>query len=86
MKVYSKQELEKVIKGCENDEYAYIVSAAHILSGIIDGTKDSEDKDIKTTLWVKFMQAYTRCIRNSQIRTITFDCRIDGSKTGLQEF
>ena len=82
MRILSEQKLRNVIKGCENDSYLEIVAAARILMGIIDGSKNSKEEDIKTTLWVKFMQADTRVIQNNpdKAEIITWDCRMSFQK------
>lgn len=86
MKIYSREEILEIIMGCEDDYYTYIVAAARILTGIIDGSKDAEE-DLKLALWTKFMQAYTRFIKNNpdKVETITFDCHITSWRTGLRE-
>ena len=96
MKQYTKQVINKIMRGCQNDDYTSIVSASRIICKFIEGSADidcdSEMKDfMKISLWRNFMRAYSRYIKNNPnaILCISIDCifssMILGDYAGIEE-
>ena len=96
MKRIKEEALHEIMEGCVNDDYKSICKAGRLLSDIAFGLKDIEAEErmrdfLKTSLFRKFMRAYTRYIlANPQIiNQIAIDCSFtsmaNGEYTGIEE-
>ena len=96
MKRIKEEALREIMEGCVNDNYKSICKAGRLLSDIAFGLKDIEAEErmrgfLKTSLFRKFMRAYTRYIlANPQvINQIAVDCSFthmaDSKYTGIEE-
>lgn len=96
MKQYTKEAIERIMMGCQNDDYNSIVSASRIICIFVEGNADIDCDPVmkpimKISLWRKFMRAYSRFIRNNPhaIMNISIDCFfssiIKGERKGIEE-
>ena len=96
MKRIKEEALREIMEGCVNDNYKSICKAGRLLSDLAFGLKDIEAEErmrgfLKTSLFRKFMRAYTRYIlANPQvISQIAMDCSFtamnNGEYTGIEE-
>lgn len=96
MKQYTKEAIERIMQGCQNDDYNSVVSASRIICRFIEGDADIDCDPVmkpimKISLWEKFMRAYSRFIRNNPhaITNISIDCFfssiIKGERKGIEE-
>lgn len=84
------------MEGCQQNNYQCICIAGRLLSDLASGLKDIEAEErmksyFKTSLFRKFMRAYTRYIlaNPDKINQIAVDCSFtsmaDGEYTGIKE-
>lgn len=96
MKRIKEEALREIMEGCMSDDYKSICKAGRLLSDLAFGLKDIEAEErvrgfLKTSLYRKFMRAYTRYIlaNPNSINQIAVDCSftsmIDGEYTGIKE-
>ena len=96
MKRVKIEHLQEIMRGCIDNDYKSICQAGRLLSDLASGLKDIEAEDrmkshFKTSLYRKFMRAYTRYIlANPQvINQIAIDCSFtsmaNGEYTGIKE-
>lgn len=96
MKTIKIEHLQEIMRGCIDNDYKSICQAGRLLSDLASGLKDIEAEDrmkshFKTSLYRKFMRAYTRYIlANPQvINQIAVDCSFTsmacGEYTGIEE-
>ena len=91
-----EEALREIMEGCMSDDYKSICKAGRLLSELASGLKDIEAEErmrgfLKTSLYRKFMRAYTRYILTNPnvINQIAIDCSFtsmaDGEYTGIKE-
>lgn len=96
MKVIKIEYLQEIMEGCKQNDYKSICKAGRLLSDLAAGHKDIEVESrmkatFKTSLYRKFMRAYTRYIlANPNIITdIAVDCSFtsmaNGEYAGIEE-
>jgi hypothetical protein len=96
MKTIKLEYLREIMEGCLNDDYKSICRAGRLLDDIASGLKDIEVEEnmkwaFKTSLYRKFMRAYTRYILANPniINQIAIDCSftsmVNGECTGIEE-
>ena len=96
MKVIKIEYLQEIMEGCKQNEYKSICKAGRLLSDLAAGHKDIEVEDrmkaiFKTSLYRKFMRAYTRYIlaNPNTINSLAVDCSFtsmaNGEYTGIEE-
>lgn len=96
MKKVKVEYLREIMEGCINNDYNSICKAGRLLSDLASGLKDIEAEEniksyLKTSLYRKFMRAYTRYIlaNPNVINHIAVDCSftsmVDGEYTGIKE-
>ena len=96
MKKIKEEYLREIMDGCVNNDYNSICKAGRLLSDIASGLKDIEAEErmkgfLKTSLYRKFMRAYTRYIlaNPNVINQIAMDCSFtsmtNGEYTGIEE-
>ena len=85
MKRIKEEALREIMEGCVNNDYKSICKAGRLLS------EERVRGFLKTSLYRKFMRAYTRYIlaNPNVINQIAVDCSftsmIDGEYTGIKE-
>ena len=89
MKTYNLEYVREAMEGCVNNDYKLICRAGRLLETFARGsaTIDCEDDMIpllKTSLYRKFMRAYTRYIiaNPNCIEHISKDCLFDAMANG----
>lgn len=96
MKKVKLEYLREIMEGCKNNDYNSICTAGRLLSDLASGLKDIEAEEnikrsFKTSLYRKFMRAYTRYILANPniINYIAVDCSFtsmaNGEYTGIEE-
>ena len=96
MKKIKLEHLREIMEGCINNDYKSICLAGRLLSDLASGLKDIEAEEniksyLKTSLYRKFMRAYTRYILANPniINHIAVDCSFtsmaNGEYTGIEE-
>lgn len=96
MKQYTKEAIERVMQGCQNDDSNSIVMASRIICKFIEGNADIDCDPVmkpimKISLWRKFMRAYSRFIRTNPhaITTMSIYCFfssiVNGEHKGIEE-
>jgi hypothetical protein len=96
MKTIKLEYLREIMEGCVNNDYNSICQAGRLLDDLASGLKDIEveesmKRSFKTSLYRKFMRAYTRYIlaNHNVINQIAVDCSFasmaDGEYTGIEE-
>lgn len=97
MKTIKSEHLREIMEGCVNNDYNSICQAGRLLEDLASGLKDIEVEEesmkryFKTSLYRKFMRAYTRYIlaNPNVINHIAVDCSFtsmaDGEYTGVSE-
>lgn len=96
MKRVTLEYIREIFEGCKNNDYNSICKAGRLVNDIIEGLKDIDVEDrmkrsFKTSLYRKFMRAYTRYIISNPnaIKQISIDCSftsmIDGEYSGINE-
>lgn len=96
MKIVNLDYVRDVMEGCVNNDYNSICKASRLINDLAEGTKDIEvdermKRAFKSSLFRKFMRAYTRYILNNPnvIRDIAIDCSFtsmsNGEYTGIDE-
>lgn len=89
MKTFKLDYVYDIMEGCVNNDYKSICKAGRLISDLASGIKDIEAKPemkacIKTSLYRKFMRAYTRYIMNNPniIKDIAMDCSFTSMSNG----
>lgn len=96
MKKIKEEALREIMEGCVNNDYKSICKAGRLLADMASGLKDIEAEEniksyLKTSLYRKFMRAYTRYILANPniINHIAVDCSFtsmaNGEYTGIEE-
>ena len=96
MKTVRLEYLREIMEGCVNNDYKSICRAGRLLDDLASGLKDIEveermKKSFKTSLYRKFMRAYTRYIlaNPNSIQDLAIDCSftaiVAGEYTGIKE-
>lgn len=96
MKTIKLEYLREIMEGCVNNDYQSICKAGRLVCDFSTGLKDVEVEDrmknsFKTSLYRKFMRAYTRYIlaNPNSIQDLAIDCSftaiVDGEYTGIEE-
>lgn len=95
MKTFKLDYVKEAMEGCVNNDYKMICRAAKLLDAFSRGCKidceDNVENIFKTSLYRKFMRAYTRYILSNPniIKDISIDCMFtsmhDGEYTGIDE-
>lgn len=96
MKKIKEEALREIMEGCKNNDYNSICKAGRLLADMASGLKDIEAEEniksyLKTSLYRKFMRAYTRYIlaNPNVINYIAVDCSFtsmaNGEYTGIKE-
>lgn len=96
MKKITVKYLQEIMEGCKSNNYQSICKAGRLVSDLAAGHKDIEVEDrmksvFKTSLYRKFMRAYTRYIlaNPNSINHLAVDCSFtsmaDGEYTGIEE-
>ena len=96
MKRIKEEALREIMEGCVGNDYKSICKAGRLLADIAFGLKDIEAEErmrgfLKTSLYRKFMRAYTRYIlaNPNSINQIAIDCSFtsmaNGEYTGIEE-
>ena len=96
MKKIKLESLQEIMEGCVNNDYKSICKAGRLISDMTSGLKDIEAEEpmkkyFKTSLYRKFMRAYTRYIlaNPNVINQIAVDCSFtsmaNGEYTGIEE-
>lgn len=96
MKKIKEEALREIMEGCVNNDYKSICKAGRLLADMASDLKDIEAEErmkgfLKTSLYRKFMRAYTRYIlaNPNVISHIAVDCSFtsmaNGEYTGIEE-
>lgn len=96
MKRIKEEAFREIMEGCIDNDYKSICKAGRLLSDLASGLKDIEAEErvrgfLKTSLYRKFMRAYTRYIlaNPNVINQIAVDCSFtsiaNGEYTGIKE-
>lgn len=96
MKTIKLEYLREIMEGCKDNDYKSICKAGRLVCDLASGLKDVEVEDrmknsFKTSLYRKFMRAYTRYIlaNPNVITQIAIDCSftaiVNGEFTGIEE-
>ena len=96
MKKIKEEALREIMEGCKNNDYKSICLAGRLLADMASGLKDIEveesmKRSFKTSLYRKFMRAYTRYILANPniINHIAVDCSFtsmaNDEYTGIEE-
>lgn len=96
MKKIKEEYLREIMEGCVNNDYNSICLAGKLLNDLASGLKDIEVEErmkmfFKTSLYRKFMRAYTRYIlaNPNMINQIAMDCSFtsmaNGEYMGIEE-
>ena len=96
MKRIKEEALREIMEGCVNNDYKSICLAGRLLADLASSLKDIEVEErmkiaFKTSLFRKFMRAYTRYIlaNPNMIKQIAIDCSFtsvaNGEYMGIKE-
>lgn len=96
MKIIKTEYLQEIMEGCQNNDYQSICKAGRLISDLAAGHKDIGVEErmksaFKTSLYRKFMRAYTRYIlaNPNSINNLAVDCSFtsmaNGEYTGIEE-
>jgi hypothetical protein len=96
MKTLKLDHVKEVMEGCVNNDYTMICIAGQILLGLAEGRYEIDAEDnlkraLKSSLYRKFMRAYTRYIiaNPNSVQSLSIDCcftsMINGEQVGIIE-